>query len=86
MDRQPAGLASPIGAPRAPIAEPSQSGSGQTAGRLHDDAFYRALVEGMNEGVLARDADGIITYVSPQYRTGRSRDWPTLTPAPYNAC
>jgi len=34
----------------------------------HGDAFYRALVEGMNEGLLARDANGIITYASPRLR------------------
>jgi len=33
-----------------------------------DEAFYRALVEGMNEGVLTRDAAGVITYASPQFR------------------
>ena len=32
------------------------------------DAFYRALVEGMNDGVLTRDADGVITYASPRFR------------------
>ena len=33
-----------------------------------DDAFYRALVEGMNDGVLTRDAAGVITYASPRFR------------------
>jgi PAS domain S-box-containing protein len=33
-----------------------------------DDAFYRALVEGMNDGVLTRDATGLITYASPRFR------------------
>jgi PAS domain S-box-containing protein len=32
------------------------------------DAFYRALVEGMNDGVLQRDAAGVITYASPRFR------------------
>lgn len=36
--------------------------------QLRDAAFYRALVEGMNEGVLVRDAAGVITYASPQFR------------------
>jgi PAS domain S-box-containing protein len=33
-----------------------------------DEGFYRALVEGMNEGVLVRDAGGVIRYASPQFR------------------
>ena len=36
--------------------------------RIRDEAFYRALVEGMSEGVLVRDAAGVITYASPQFR------------------
>ena len=32
------------------------------------EAFYRALVEGMNDGVLTRDAAGVITYASPRFR------------------
>ncbi len=36
--------------------------------QIRDAAFYRALVEGMNEGVLVRDAAGVITYASPQFR------------------
>jgi len=34
---------------------------------IRDEAFYRALVEGMNEGILVRDAAGVITYASPQF-------------------
>jgi two-component system, LuxR family, sensor kinase FixL len=32
------------------------------------DAFSRALIEGMNEGIVVRDADGRIVYASPQFR------------------
>ncbi len=35
---------------------------------IRDAAFYRALVEGMNEGVLVRDGAGVITYASPQFQ------------------
>jgi two-component system sensor kinase FixL len=68
MGMQPARLTGAMGAARVPSAESSKTGSDRTASTLHDDAFYRALVEGMNEGVLARDADGVIIYASPQYR------------------
>ncbi len=68
MDRQPAGLAGAVGAPRAATTEPSALDPGHAASLGHEDAFYRALVEGMNEGVLARDPDGIITYASPRLR------------------
>jgi hypothetical protein len=57
--------------------------AGLNAGR--GDAFYRVLVEGMNDGVLTRDADGVITYEShnssarparlPSTRVGLSADW-----------
>ncbi len=36
--------------------------------QIRDEGFYRALVEGMNEGVLVRDAAGVITFASPQFR------------------
>ncbi len=32
--------------------------------QTRDAAFYRTLVEGMNEGVLVRDATGVITYAT----------------------
>jgi PAS domain S-box-containing protein len=43
------------------------AGSAELTGR-RGEAFYRALVESLNDGVLTRDADGVITYASPRFR------------------
>ncbi len=53
-------------APRIRAAAGTRTGEADT--QIRDEAFYRALVEGMNEGVLVRDAAGLITYASPQFR------------------
>jgi PAS domain S-box-containing protein len=37
------------------------------ASPVRPDDFYRALVEGTTEGILLRDAAGVITYASPQF-------------------
>src|SRR5919106_5680453 len=48
--------------------EAATSASPDALSERRDDAFYRALVEGMNDGVLTRDAAGVITYASPRFR------------------
>ncbi|HEU0201525.1 MAG TPA: PAS domain S-box protein [Burkholderiaceae bacterium] len=48
-----------------PAFEPAREAVGVA---VRPEAFYRALVEGMSEGILLRDADGIITFASPQFR------------------
>lgn len=66
MSSKTAKLAEADAARSGELAAPSAVVAGRASPAGHQYAFYRALVEDMNDGVVTRDASGTITFASPR--------------------